>query len=54
MKLIVNRGRVIGALLIGETELEEVCENLILNQIDVSGIGIDLLNPDYDIHGYFD
>ena len=47
-------GRVIGAILIGETDLEETIENLILNQIDVSSLGEDLLNPDIDIEDYFD
>ena len=47
-------GRVQGALLIGDTDLEETFENLILNQIDVSALGEDLINPDIDIEDYFD
>ena len=43
-----------GALLIGETDLEETFENLILNQIDVSSLGENLINPDIDIEDYFD
>lgn len=54
IKLVVHRGRVIGAILIGETDMEEVVENLILNNIDVSRYGIDILDPDRDIEGYFD
>ena len=54
VKVIVYKGKVIGALLLGETDLEEVMENLILNQLDVSSIGIDLLDPDVDIEDYFD
>jgi hypothetical protein len=50
----MKNGRVIGAILIGETDLEETIENLILNQIDVSSLGEDLLNPDIDIEDYFD
>lgn len=50
----MQNGRVIGATLIGETDLEETLENLILNQIDVSSLGEDLLNPDIDIEDYFD
>lgn len=54
IKLVVHRGKIVGALLIGDTDLEEVFENLILNALDVSGIGIGLLNPDIDIADYFD
>ena len=50
----MQNGRVIGATLIGETDLEETLENLILNQIDVSSLGEDLLNPNIDIEDYFD
>mmetsp|Transcript_11237 Transcript_11237/g.18872 ORF Transcript_11237/g.18872 Transcript_11237/m.18872 type:complete len:229 (+) Transcript_11237:271-957(+) len=54
IKLVVLRGKVVGALLIGNTELEEVCENLIMNRLDVSELGIDMLNPDLDLADYFD
>lgn len=54
VKIVLYRGRVVGALLIGETEMEEVLENLILNQLDVTALGIDLLDPDLDIGDYFD
>jgi NAD(P)H-nitrite reductase large subunit len=54
IKLVLQNGRVVGAILIGETDLEETFENLILNQIDVSMLGEDLLNPDIDIEDYFD
>lgn len=55
IKLVVWRGKyIVGALLIGDTELDEVFENLIMNQIDVSPFGIDLLRPDIDIGDYFD
>lgn len=54
IKIVIYEGRVHGALLIGETELEETFENLILNQIDVSAYGEDLINPDIDIEDYFD
>jgi NAD(P)H-nitrite reductase large subunit len=54
VKLVVHRNRIVGALLIGETELEEVVENLILNKTDVSSYGIDILNPDFEIDDYFD
>ncbi|XP_033227232.1 pyridine nucleotide-disulfide oxidoreductase domain-containing protein 1 [Belonocnema kinseyi] len=54
VKLILKNGKMQGAVLIGETDLEEMCENLILNQLDLSIYGADLLNPDIDIEDYFD
>ena len=54
VKIVIHEGKVYGALLIGETDLEETFENLILNQIDVSPFGEDLINPDIDIEDYFD
>ncbi|XP_058804752.1 pyridine nucleotide-disulfide oxidoreductase domain-containing protein 1 isoform X2 [Phymastichus coffea] len=54
VKLVVKNGKMQGAVLIGETDLEEMCENLILNQLDISMYGEDLLNPDIDIEDYFD
>ena len=44
----------IGAMLIGETGLEETFENLILGQLYVGAIGVGLLDPDIDIDDYFD
>ena len=46
-------GRMQGAILIGETDLEETFENLILNQLDLSSYGEELLNPDIKIEDYF-
>jgi NAD(P)H-nitrite reductase large subunit len=54
IKVVLHQGKVQGALLIGDTDLEETMENLILNQLDVSAYGEDLLNPDIDIEDYFD
>lgn len=54
LKLVVLSGRLIGAMLIGNVELSETFENLILNQTDISHIGIDILNPDVDVEDYFD
>ncbi|KAJ9595969.1 hypothetical protein L9F63_012862, partial [Diploptera punctata] len=54
VKLVMKDGKMQGAVLIGETDLEEMCENLILNQLDLSIYGEDLLNPDIDIEDYFD
>ncbi|XP_058276244.1 pyridine nucleotide-disulfide oxidoreductase domain-containing protein 1 isoform X2 [Hirundo rustica] len=54
VKVVMQNGRMMGAVLIGETDLEETFENLILNQMDLSAYGEDLLNPDIDIEDYFD
>ena len=44
----------IGAVLIGDTDMEETFENLILNKLDISRIEDSLLDPDIDIENYFD
>ncbi|XP_074861004.1 pyridine nucleotide-disulfide oxidoreductase domain-containing protein 1 isoform X2 [Carettochelys insculpta] len=54
IKVVMQNGRMMGAVLIGETDLEETFENLILNQMDLSAYGEELLNPDVDIEDYFD
>jgi len=54
VKVILKEGKVKGAVLVGETDLEETIENLLLNQMDISFLGEDLLNPDVDIEDYFD
>ncbi|CAH1183704.1 unnamed protein product [Phaedon cochleariae] len=54
IKFVLEDNRLQGAVLIGETDLEEMAENLILNQIDLSSYGDDILNPDIDIEDYFD
>lgn len=54
IKFVLANNRLQGAVLIGETDLEEMAENLILNQIDLSPYGDDILNPDIDIEDYFD
>ncbi|CAD5117421.1 DgyrCDS6190 [Dimorphilus gyrociliatus] len=54
VKVILKDGRMQGAILVGETDLEEMCENLILNGTDLSSLGDDLLNPNIDIEDYFD
>lgn len=54
IKVILKDGRMQGAILIGETDMEETFENLILNQLDLSRYGEDLLDPGIDIEDYFD
>jgi hypothetical protein len=47
-------GRMQGAVLVGETGLEETFENLILNGMDLSSFGEGILDPDVDIEDFFD
>ncbi|XP_061494413.1 pyridine nucleotide-disulfide oxidoreductase domain-containing protein 1 isoform X2 [Rhineura floridana] len=54
VKVVMQNGRMLGAVLFGETDLEETFENLILNQMDLSHYGEDLLDPRIDIEDYFD
>ncbi|EGC34477.1 hypothetical protein DICPUDRAFT_88309 [Dictyostelium purpureum] len=54
VKVILENGKLIGSLLIGNTDLEETFENLILNHIDLSRYGPEILNPEIDIEDYFD
>lgn len=54
LQLVLHHGRVRGALLVGETDLEETFENLILNKLNVGAMGLDLLDPTIDIEDYFD
>ncbi|ESO12817.1 hypothetical protein HELRODRAFT_62725 [Helobdella robusta] len=52
IKVVLQGGRMVGAILIGETDLEETFENLILNQLDLTRYGDGLL--DQDIEDFFD
>ena len=54
VKVVVFRGKVVGAVLLGDTGLEEVFENLILDRLDVSSLGAGLLDPELDLAEYFD
>ena len=54
VKVIAVNGRIKGCLLIGETDLEETFENLILNELDISFLGPSILDPGVDIEDYFD
>eukprot|EP00212_Chloropicon_laureae_P007360 CAMPEP_0197497618 /NCGR_PEP_ID=MMETSP1311-20131121/52479_1 /TAXON_ID=464262 /ORGANISM="Genus nov. species nov., Strain RCC856" /LENGTH=265 /DNA_ID=CAMNT_0043043291 /DNA_START=52 /DNA_END=849 /DNA_ORIENTATION=- len=53
-RVLLLRGRMQGAVLVGETDLEEVCENLILSGIDLSSYGPELLDPEVELEDYFD
>ncbi|KAL4612695.1 pyridine nucleotide-disulfide oxidoreductase domain-containing protein 1 [Arapaima gigas] len=54
IKVVLARGRMVGAVLIGDTDLEETFENLMLNQMDLTAYKDELLNPNVDIEDYFD
>jgi hypothetical protein len=54
IRVVTYKGKVVGAVLVGETNLEETFENLIQDKIDVSHLESDLLDPDVDIEDYFD
>lgn len=47
-KVVLQGGRVQGATLIGNTELEETMENLILDKFDVSHLGEHILDSNID------
>ena len=53
-QVVLSGGRMVGAVLVGETDLEETFENLILNQMDLTPYKDELLNPNIDIEDYFD
>ncbi|KAI8475905.1 MAG: hypothetical protein J3K34DRAFT_390491 [Monoraphidium minutum] len=49
VRAVLLRGRLQGALLIGDTGLEEAFENLILDGLDLSGYGPGLLDPGVEL-----
>ena len=54
VRVILVDGRVRGAVCIGDTGLEETLENLILDGLNVSQFGAELLDPDANIDDIFD
>jgi NAD(P)H-nitrite reductase large subunit len=54
VKVVLYEGRLVGAILIGETDMEETFENLALNQTDLSALKDNLLDPGIDIDDFFD
>lgn len=54
IKVVLYEGRMYGAVLVGETDLEETFENLILNGMDLSHYGENLLHPNVELDDYFD
>ncbi|KAK6738164.1 hypothetical protein RB195_020336 [Necator americanus] len=54
VQCIMFNHKVVGAVLVGETDLEETIENLILNRTDLERIEDSFLDPEIDIEDYFD
>ncbi len=54
VKVVLRGGRVVGALLVGNTDLEEALETLLLNALDVTDFGDALLDPTLAIDDFFD
>ncbi|KAK3277346.1 hypothetical protein CYMTET_14636 [Cymbomonas tetramitiformis] len=54
IRVLLLRGRMQGAVLIGDTDLSETMENLILDGLDLSVYGPELLDPEIDLEDYFD
>ena len=54
VRVLLVRGRMMGAVLVGDTDLEETFENLILDGVDLSRFGPSLLDPELDLEDYFD
>jgi NAD(P)H-nitrite reductase large subunit len=54
VRVLLLRGKMQGAVLIGDTDLEETFENLILDGLDLSQFGPALLDPDIELDHVFD
>lgn len=54
IRVLLYQGKMQGAVLIGDTGMEEVFENLILDQLDLSHYGPALLDPGIDLGEIFD
>ena len=54
VRVLLLCGRMIGAVLIGATGLEEAFQNLILDGLDISSFGADILDPELEIDHMFD
>lgn len=54
VRVLLLRGKMIGAVLIGATDLEEAFQNLILDGLDISSFGADILDPELEIDHMFD
>lgn len=54
IRVVLRRGRIVGAMLVGEVSRGEVFENLILDEIDVSEMAEQLVDPHFDVEDFFD
>lgn len=54
VRVLLHNHRMIGAVLVGETGLEEAFENLILDGLDLSSYGPDILDPEIELDNIFD
>lgn len=54
MRLLLRKDRVEGAVLIGDTDLEEAVEHLILDRLVVGHLMPGLLDPDTELDHVFD
>ena len=54
VRVLLLRGKMKGAVLIGDTDLEETFENLIMDGVDLSRFGPALLDPEFDVEDFFD
>lgn len=54
VKLVIREDRVIGAILVGDSGLDETIENLIYDQIDIGPFKHQLLDETVDIDDFFD
>jgi hypothetical protein len=53
-RVVIQHGKVKGAICIGEMDLSEVLENLILDGLDVSAFGSDIISGCVDLDDVFD
>lgn len=54
IKLIMQRNRLQGAVLIGDTDLEETIENLLYSQLNLRHLKSKMLLDNYDLEDFFD
>ena len=54
VRVVLKGGRLKGAVLLGDTGLEETLENLLLSQMDIDFLGDRLLDTDFDLEDFFD
>ena len=54
VRVVIQHGKVKGAICIGETDLSEVLENLIMDGLDVSAFGPEIVSGSVDLDDVFD